>query len=67
MQPLPTVLTHVVFLKVFLISSAPKNHPSKSDVPLLEVFSCTHHSEFLALTHNIPGMIISKKKEAKVM
>jgi hypothetical protein len=37
------------------------------DASHLEVLYSMNHSEFFFLTHNIPEVIISKKKLAKIM
>ena len=50
---------YIVFPHVSLIFFGPSNN-------YIEVsFYCVRNSEFLVLTHNIPGMIVSEKKQQK--
>jgi len=51
---------------VYFILSQKITHRSQMHCTL-SMFSCISHSEFSVLTHNIPRMIISQKKEAKVI
>jgi hypothetical protein len=68
-KPLSIGSICIAFPQVSFIFLVPINSPYKqciiiSDASFLDVsFYCISCSEFLVLTHNIPGMIVSKKKK----